>query len=199
MVTAGINRIHITPPYLFVTPRQIALLVVLPGDVADMLYAQKCIFMWFMCHIKNLTAIFATRSMVLLAVRLIPAAGFILFMALLSFCRKARPLRTPRYVYSLIPNRRIPGRFLYVCLCGFRLCRIPRLSPYPLPCSCGTPLWCRGQTPCAFPGYPSDLGSTKNVSSCTTSMQQASITTLHSARSRSARSLSFATSSTMRT
>ena len=88
---------------------------------------KECIFVRFCRHVKNLTAIFATRSTVLPVVkRFILAAGALLFMALLSFCRKARPLRTPRYVYSLIPNRRIPGRFLYVCLCGFRLCRIPR-------------------------------------------------------------------------
>lgn len=75
VVTHRINRVHIISPHLLVTLREVALLIVLPGDVANVLYAQECIFVRFIRHVKNLTVIFATRSMVLLVVWLIPAAG----------------------------------------------------------------------------------------------------------------------------
>lgn len=94
------------PPHLLVTLREVSLLVVLPGDVADVLYAQECIFVRFLCHVKILTAIFATRSTVSLVVWLNPAAGFIVFMRFRLF-RMVRRLQSPRCVFSLIPNRRI--------------------------------------------------------------------------------------------
>lgn len=68
-------------PYLLVALCKVALLIVPTCDVADMLYAQKRIFMMFFTHVKELTAIFATRSTVLLVVRLIPSAGIIFIMA----------------------------------------------------------------------------------------------------------------------
>lgn len=80
MVTTWINRVHISPPHLLVTLREVALLIVLPDNVADVLNAQECIFVRFISHVKKLTTIFATRSTVLLVGRLIPPAGFIVFM-----------------------------------------------------------------------------------------------------------------------
>ena len=80
MVTTRINRIYIVPPHLLVTLGQVALLIVLPNDVADVLNTQECIFVRFISHVKKLTTIFATRSTVLLVGWLIPPAGFIVFM-----------------------------------------------------------------------------------------------------------------------
>jgi hypothetical protein len=40
VVAARIDREHVTPPYLLVALREVPLLVVLPGDVADVLDAQ---------------------------------------------------------------------------------------------------------------------------------------------------------------
>ena len=80
MVTHRINRVHIMPPHLLVAFRKVALLVMLPRDVADMRYAQNCIFMRFIRHVKGLTAIFATRSNSLPVVRLVQSAGIIFFM-----------------------------------------------------------------------------------------------------------------------
>ena len=62
----------------------------------------------------------------------------------------------------------------------------------PGPCSCGTIWRVAGKLRALSQGhYPSDLALQRMFPSCTTSMQQAFITTLHSSRSRSARSLSF--------
>lgn len=65
------------PPHLLVALREVPPLVVLPGDVADVLNAQECIFVRFCRHVRNLTIIFATRSTVSLVVWSNPAAGFI--------------------------------------------------------------------------------------------------------------------------
>lgn len=40
VVTTWINWIHIAAPHLLVTLGEVALLIVLPGDIADSLYAQ---------------------------------------------------------------------------------------------------------------------------------------------------------------
>ena len=80
MVTARINRVNVSAPHLLVTLREVALLIVLPDDVADVLNAQERIFVRFACHVKKLTIIFAARSTVLLVDWLIPPAGFIVFM-----------------------------------------------------------------------------------------------------------------------
>jgi hypothetical protein len=42
---------------------------VLPGDVADMLNAQECIFVRFISHVKGFITIFASRSTVRLVVK----------------------------------------------------------------------------------------------------------------------------------
>lgn len=87
MVATRINRIYISPPHLLVTLREIALLIVLSDDVADVLNAQECIFVRFISHVKKLTIIFATRSTVRLVGWLIPPAGFIVFMPFPIWCK----------------------------------------------------------------------------------------------------------------
>ncbi len=72
------------PPHLLVAFRKVALLVMLPRDVADMLYAQNCIFMRFIRHVNGLTAIFATRSNSLPVVRLVQSAGIIFSMSFIG-------------------------------------------------------------------------------------------------------------------
>ena len=92
MVTHGINRIYKTPPYLLVTFREVPLLIVLPGDVANKLYAPESIFVRFIRHVKILITIFAARSTVRLVVwRIIPGSGLLCFMGSSPFC-KARLL-----------------------------------------------------------------------------------------------------------
>lgn len=72
------------PPHLLVAFRKVALLVMLSRDVADMLYAQNCIFMRFIRHVNGLTAIFATRSNSLPVVRLVQSAGIIFSMSFIG-------------------------------------------------------------------------------------------------------------------
>ena len=68
-------------PHLFVTLSTVALLIVLFNNVANVLYAQECIFVRFMSHVKKLTITFATRSILLLVGWLTPPAGFFFIMA----------------------------------------------------------------------------------------------------------------------
>jgi hypothetical protein len=56
-------------PHLLVALGKVALLIVLPGDVADMLNAQECIFVRFISHVKGFITIFASRSTVRLVVK----------------------------------------------------------------------------------------------------------------------------------
>ena len=68
VVTHRVDRVNIAPPYHLVALRQVPLFVVLSGDVADALDAQKFIFVRFMLHVPKIFAIFATLSTVLAAV-----------------------------------------------------------------------------------------------------------------------------------
>ena len=128
--------------------RKVALLVMLAGDVADVLYAQECIFARFCRHVKNLTAISLQHvprccplsSDLSSAARYFswPCCGFVVWL----------DRHEPLYMFSHKSRiRNIPGGF------PGRSCVRPRcvVDRNPLPCGCDTPLWCRGQTPCAFP------------------------------------------------
>ena len=92
VVTHRIYGVHIAPPYHLVALREIPLFVVLSGDVADALDAQKFIFVRFMLHVPKIFAIFATLSTVLAAVpfRMVAFA----FLMGSSF-RKVRRSRLP--------------------------------------------------------------------------------------------------------
>ena len=69
VVTHRVNRVHMMPPHLLVALGEVALLIVPPGDVADVLDAQECIFVRFVAHVKGFITIFASRSTVRLVVK----------------------------------------------------------------------------------------------------------------------------------
>ncbi len=111
VVTHRIDRVHKMPPHLFVAFRKVALLVMLAGDVADVLYAQECIFVRFCRHVKNLTAIFATRSTVLPVVkRFILAAGALLSWPCCEFLLCGSTATNPSICFLTNPDPQHTGQ-----------------------------------------------------------------------------------------